>query len=100
VHRAGNALSEDLGTEAHDVVFMAAVVHHFDGATNQQLMGRIAPGAQAERHRGDLGAGVAGRRRGDPANPRLAATQLLADTLLRRPPNCNAPSIAVSIPKP
>ena len=41
-HRAGNALTEDLGTEAYDLVFMAAVVHHFDEVTNQQLMRRIA----------------------------------------------------------
>jgi 2-polyprenyl-3-methyl-5-hydroxy-6-metoxy-1,4-benzoquinol methylase len=42
VHRPGNALTDDLGTEAYDVVFMAAVVHHFDGPTNQKLMRRIA----------------------------------------------------------
>ena len=42
IHQAGNALTEALGTEAYDVVFMSAVVHHFDGATNQQLIGRIA----------------------------------------------------------
>ena len=41
-HRAGNALTEDLGTEVYDLVFMAAVVHHFDELTNQQLMRRIA----------------------------------------------------------
>jgi SAM-dependent methyltransferase len=42
VHRAGNALTEDLGTEEYDLVFMAAVAHHFDATTNQQLMRRIA----------------------------------------------------------
>jgi SAM-dependent methyltransferase len=42
VHRAGNALTEDLGTEVFDLVFMAAVVHHFDATTNQRLMRRIA----------------------------------------------------------
>jgi len=41
-HRAGNALSEDLGKEAYDLVFMAALVHHFDDGTNRQLMQRIA----------------------------------------------------------
>jgi predicted O-methyltransferase YrrM len=40
-HRAGNALTEDLGTEAYDLVFMAAVVHHFDDRTNRELMQRI-----------------------------------------------------------
>jgi SAM-dependent methyltransferase len=41
VHKAGNALTEDLGIAAYDLVFMAAVVHHFDDATNRQLMQRI-----------------------------------------------------------
>ncbi len=41
VHRAGNALTEDLGTAAYDLVFLAAVVHHFDDGTNRQLMQRI-----------------------------------------------------------
>jgi SAM-dependent methyltransferase len=40
-HRAGNALTEDLGNEAYDLVFLAAVVHHFDATTNQQLIRRI-----------------------------------------------------------
>jgi SAM-dependent methyltransferase len=42
IQRAGNALTEDLGTAVYDLVFMAAVVHHFDAPTNQQLMRRIA----------------------------------------------------------
>ena len=42
VHRAGNALTEDLGREVYDLVFMSAVVHHFDETTNHQLMRRIA----------------------------------------------------------
>jgi SAM-dependent methyltransferase len=41
VQRAGDALTEDLGTAAFDLVFMAAVVHHFDDGTNRQLMRRI-----------------------------------------------------------
>jgi SAM-dependent methyltransferase len=41
VHRAGSALTEDLGSEIYDLVFMAAVVHHFDDATNRKLMMRI-----------------------------------------------------------
>jgi 2-polyprenyl-3-methyl-5-hydroxy-6-metoxy-1,4-benzoquinol methylase len=40
-HRAGT-LTDDLGAEQYDLVFMAAVVHHFDGASNRQLMKRIA----------------------------------------------------------
>ena len=42
IHRAGSALTEDLGTEVYDLVFLAAVVHHFDETTNQHLMQRIA----------------------------------------------------------
>jgi SAM-dependent methyltransferase len=41
VHRAGNALAENLGSEIYDLVFMAAIVHHFDDATNRKLMIRI-----------------------------------------------------------
>jgi SAM-dependent methyltransferase len=42
IHRAGNALTEELGTAVYDLVFLAAVVHHFDAPTNQELMRRIA----------------------------------------------------------
>jgi SAM-dependent methyltransferase len=42
VHRAGSVLTEDLGSEVYDLVFMAAVVHHFDDGTNRQLTQRIA----------------------------------------------------------
>lgn len=42
VHQVGNALTDDLGTDAYDLVFLAAVVHHFDEATNRELMRRIA----------------------------------------------------------
>jgi 2-polyprenyl-3-methyl-5-hydroxy-6-metoxy-1,4-benzoquinol methylase len=42
VHWSGNALTEDLGTEVYDLVFMAALVPHCDAGTNQQLMRRIA----------------------------------------------------------
>jgi SAM-dependent methyltransferase len=40
-HRAGNALTEDLGDGVYDLVFMAALVHHFDDDTNRRLMQRI-----------------------------------------------------------
>ncbi|HEY0552667.1 MAG TPA: class I SAM-dependent methyltransferase [Thermoanaerobaculia bacterium] len=42
VHRAGNALTDDLGTEAWDLVFVSSLVHHFDDATNRALAQRIA----------------------------------------------------------
>lgn len=48
VHRPGNALTDDLGSECYDLVFMAAVVHHFDEATNEQLMRRIARSLKPE----------------------------------------------------
>jgi SAM-dependent methyltransferase len=42
VHRAGNALTEDLGENAWDLVFVSQLVHHFDDATNRELARRIA----------------------------------------------------------
>jgi 2-polyprenyl-3-methyl-5-hydroxy-6-metoxy-1,4-benzoquinol methylase len=41
-HRAGNALTEDLGVERYDVVFISNLAHHFDDATNRDLARRIA----------------------------------------------------------
>jgi SAM-dependent methyltransferase len=42
VHQAGNALSDDLGEERYDFIFMAQLVHHFDVPTNRALMARCA----------------------------------------------------------
>jgi 2-polyprenyl-3-methyl-5-hydroxy-6-metoxy-1,4-benzoquinol methylase len=42
IYRPGNALTDDLGTEAWDVVVVANLVHHFDDATNRALAQRIA----------------------------------------------------------
>jgi 2-polyprenyl-3-methyl-5-hydroxy-6-metoxy-1,4-benzoquinol methylase len=42
VHRAGNALSDDLGAEAYDVVLTAQVVHHLRDAENRELATRVA----------------------------------------------------------
>ena len=42
VHRAGNVLTEDLGREAWDLVFVSHLVHHFDARTNRDLVCRIA----------------------------------------------------------
>jgi SAM-dependent methyltransferase len=41
-YREGDVLTADLGAECYDLVFLAAVVHHFDAATNRQLMRPIA----------------------------------------------------------
>ena len=42
VHRPGNALTDDLGVEAWDVVLLSNLAHHFDDATNRELARRIA----------------------------------------------------------
>lgn len=42
VHRAGDALDDDLGTEAYDLVLIAQVVHHFSEAENRDLGIRVA----------------------------------------------------------
>jgi SAM-dependent methyltransferase len=66
VHRAGNALEDDLGEEDWDVVMIASVVHHFSDEQNRDLAGRVAralrPGgvyaivdAFRPRHPGDAG---------------------------------------------
>jgi SAM-dependent methyltransferase len=40
--RAGNALEDDLGEEAYDLIFLMSLVHHFDDATNRRLAARVA----------------------------------------------------------
>ena len=66
VHRAGDALGDDLGEEDWDVVMIAQVVHHFSEEQNRELAGRVAralrPGgvyaildAFRPRHPGDAG---------------------------------------------
>ena len=42
VHRAGDALTDDLGTEAYDVVLIAQLVHHFSEEQNRELAARVA----------------------------------------------------------
>lgn len=42
VHRAGDASREDLGADCWDFVFVSQLLHHFDEATNRDLMARIA----------------------------------------------------------
>ncbi|PYQ65042.1 MAG: SAM-dependent methyltransferase [Acidobacteria bacterium] len=41
-HRAGDVLTDDLGTAAWDVILVANLLHHFDEATNRELAKRIA----------------------------------------------------------
>jgi SAM-dependent methyltransferase len=41
-HRAGSALSDELGNDAWDVVFVSQLVHHFTDTQNRGLMRRIA----------------------------------------------------------
>lgn len=42
VHRPGDALTEDLGESAWDLIFMSHLVHHFDAGTNAVLLKRAA----------------------------------------------------------
>jgi SAM-dependent methyltransferase len=42
VHWAGDALVENLGNDAYDVVLIAQLVHHFDETTNRALVQRVA----------------------------------------------------------
>ena len=42
VHRAGDALSDDIGVEAYDLVITAQLVHHFSAEQNRDLTERIA----------------------------------------------------------
>jgi SAM-dependent methyltransferase len=42
VHRAGDALTDDLGTDAYDLVFFAGLAHHFTDESNRKLVQRIA----------------------------------------------------------
>ena len=42
VHRAGDALADDLGTDAYDVVLISQLVHHFSDEQNRELAARVA----------------------------------------------------------
>jgi SAM-dependent methyltransferase len=42
VHRVGDALTDDLGTNTYDVVLIAQLVHHFSEEQNRDLAQRIA----------------------------------------------------------
>jgi SAM-dependent methyltransferase len=41
-HRAGNALTDDLGAGQYDLIFIGALVHHFDEAQNRALARKCA----------------------------------------------------------
>lgn len=42
VHRAGNALEDDLGENQWDLVYVSQLLHHFDEPTNRTFIHRIA----------------------------------------------------------
>jgi predicted O-methyltransferase YrrM len=42
VHRAGDALTDDLGSQQYDLVLLSHFVHLFDAETNRSLMARVA----------------------------------------------------------
>ena len=70
VHRAGDALVDDLGAEAYDLVFNYALVHHFDGEANRDLARRAA---RALRPGGFLVIGDAVRPRSPQATDQFGA---------------------------
>ena len=41
-HRGGDALTEDFGTNAWDLVYVSQLLHHFDEATNREFARRVA----------------------------------------------------------
>jgi SAM-dependent methyltransferase len=41
-HRAGDALADDLGAAAYDLIFVSQLVHHFDDTANRELARRAA----------------------------------------------------------
>ncbi|HXA02113.1 MAG TPA: methyltransferase [Cytophagaceae bacterium] len=42
IHKAGNALTEDLGKEKYDLIFIANLMHHFTAEENLRLVERVA----------------------------------------------------------
>jgi SAM-dependent methyltransferase len=42
IHRAGDALTEDLGADTYDLVLVAQLVHHFSEVENRDLAARVA----------------------------------------------------------
>jgi SAM-dependent methyltransferase len=42
VHRAGNALTDDLGNEEYDLIFIGNLLHHFDEKANRDIVKRSA----------------------------------------------------------
>ena len=42
VHRAGDALTEDFGEEAFDLVFISSLLHHFEPAQSRDVVRRAA----------------------------------------------------------
>lgn len=47
VHRAGDATTDDFGTAAFDLVFIAHAVHHFDVPANRDLARRAGRALRA-----------------------------------------------------
>lgn len=42
IHKAGNVLTDKLGTDVYDLILISNLVHHFDEATNRELVRRAA----------------------------------------------------------
>ena len=42
IHRAGDALTDDLGTNEWDFIYVSQLLHHFDETTNREFARRVA----------------------------------------------------------
>jgi SAM-dependent methyltransferase len=42
VHRVGDALTEDFGIGRYDFILVSQLLHHFEDATNREMVGRLA----------------------------------------------------------
>src|SRR5215472_6447408 len=42
VHRTGDVLTDDLGEDQYDIIFISSLVHHFDDNTNIELTRKCA----------------------------------------------------------
>ena len=104
VHCGGNALTDDLGNEEYDLIFIGSLLHHFDEQANRDLVKRSAralrPGGylvieefqrfQSSKEIGELGAlsnlyFAATSEAGTWSMQEIAEWQRAADLLPRKP---------------
>ena len=85
VHRAGDALNDDFGDAAWDLVFIAQLVHHFDAATNAAIVRHAADGAQAQGPHRDPRRAPPGIAQRAAARPGRCSTSILRSPAMREP---------------